>query len=80
MSHIENNPFVHGQLDLLMEAKLNGNIEFLKDWSARAIKAYEETRHREVEFQKKAIKWDKMIDVMGHVFDKDDLAYLEFGR
>ena len=80
MSHIENNPFIHSQLDLLMEAKLSGDTTFINDWTNRALRAYEATRHREIWFQKKAIKWDKMIDVMGHVFDKDDLAFLEYGR
>ena len=80
MSHIENNPFVMGELDRLFEAKVEDDVDYLKDWIGRAIKAYEAVRHREIEFQKKAIKWDKMIDVMGHVFDKDDLAFLEYGR
>jgi len=81
MSHIENNPFIHGELDRLMEAKLDGDMDFLKDWSTRAIKAYEATRNREVKFQEKAIKWDKFIAALSKgIIDRDDLVNLEYGE
>lgn len=69
-----------GELDNLMIARENNDVEYLKEWSRRACKEHERLHQEWMDFRLKAIKWDKIIDSLGLVFDKDDLALLEFGK
>ena len=51
------NPFAMGNLDDLMTARLNNDLEYLKEWSKRAV----ETHEKDIHIQLKA--FEKLIEI-----------------
>lgn len=43
------NPFAMGNLDDLMNARLTNDVEYLKEWSRKAVKTHETAIHIQLE-------------------------------
>jgi len=85
MRKMENeNPFCTGELSNLGFAREEKDIEYLIEWSKKAVKHHEEEKNRLYKLLepalKKAGKWDKFVAGMADIFDKDDLVNLEYGE
>jgi len=74
------NPFAMGNLDDLMYARENDDLEYLKEWSRKAVKKHEETKQAQLDLVLPAHKWEKLVDSLMQIVDKKDLVNLEFGR
>ena len=74
----QDNPFSMGEISNLGFAREEDDLEYLKAWSRAAVSFYEAHRNAERDDKVKVAKWDKLMENLAHILDKDDLVVLEF--
>ena len=56
------NPFAMGNLDDLMNARMENDVEYLKEWSRKAVKTHETAIHIQLKAFEKLIEIKKESD------------------
>jgi len=75
MTHKYENPFSLGELGILETAREEKDINYLIEWSKRAVKKYEEEVNRD---RHDATKWRHIISSLSNIIERKDLIVLEF--